>query len=355
MEKGTTQNPDQRLDNGQGPEVDASLEALFEHASRRPLPPEEDRQTVMAAVHQEWQAVSRSRRLRRNMAGLAVAASTILAIGLLVFQKPEISTPLQPVPVAVVEKANGQVRVMNDDAGGAGVDAAVGTLLLHGQVISTGNQSGLALRLDIGIDLRIDQNSEFRLSNGRNIDLRAGRIYVDTQAGNSPYPVQGSGKSLVINTQRGAVTHTGTQFMVTMMASELTVSVREGRVEVSDSGRPGATPLQVSRGQLLAIAADGERELGTVEPHGENWQWAEDLGAGFVLDGRTMTDFFDWVASESGLEIRYASEEALSMSEKTVLHGKIELPATRALDVVLMSSDLSATIESGVITISLKP
>ena len=334
---------------------DSRLEALFEHASRRPEPPEADRVAVMQAVRSEWQSISGKRRLRRRVVGFSLAAAVALAVLVTALSTPELASVPQPVRFAMVEKTSGNVRLISAEPGQGPAALARDMPVSTGQTIKTGNQSGAALLIDTAISLRIGPDTEIVLTDRKSVELRSGRVYVDTQAGESPYTAMQSQKLLEIITVRGAIAHMGTQFMVRLNPEELNVSVREGRVRFSDRAQADTGPLVVEQGQGLAVKAGGEREVDSIVSHGQDWEWAEELGPGFVLDGRTMASFFDWVAKETGLEVSYASPEAKANSETTVLHGKIDLPARQALDVVLLSSDLSATIGDGVIEISLKP
>jgi hypothetical protein len=155
-------------------------------------------------------------------------------------------------------------------------------------------------------------------------------------------------------TARGAVRHLGTQYMVRMEDQRLLVGVRSGSVQVLAGKSANTTPLFVANGHELLIEQAGDHELQPLKAYGSDWLWAENLGPGFVLDGRTLTEFLEWVAGETGLTLTYQTSMAKSVADDTVLHGKVDLPAKEALDLVLLTSDLSAEIRDGSIEIRLK-
>jgi hypothetical protein len=352
MDKG---KPDREQERD-APNGDAALETLFSKARARPEPSANDRRRVRAAVLSDWQAVASGRRWRRTAGMIAVAATVAAVVGLAVFRAGPTLSPPEPKEMARVEKLSGSARLVEGESSGAGLPLARGMPVTTGQTLTTGLRSGIALRLASGMSLRIDAQTKLDLVDAQSVRLETGRVYIDTHGveneigGDSGEPAH-----VAVLTRRGTVRHVGTQFMVRMGGEQLEVSVRSGSVRINAVDAPAVAPLDVPGGYALIVNDDGVSELAQSDVHGDQWRWAEELGAGFELDGRTMAEFLSWVGSETGQEIVYSSERARVVAEETQLHGQVDLPARDALDLVLLSSDLAAEVRDTAIEIHLKP
>lgn len=338
-----------------GDPVDRALESLLRNASSRPVPAEADRRAVERAVREEWLRVTAGRRRRRRAVALSLAASIVLVVALTLWNGGEPVSDAALAEVARADRVTGRVDVLG---GGADASLAGGMSVRAGETLRTAVGSGAALRLQDGISLRVDEESAVEFISGHSLALHAGRIYVDTgwERARPAAAPGGSGSDfpLEILTSAGTVRHFGTRYMVGFDDRRLEVRVRSGAVRFV-AFEDGAAAVFVSDGQQLSFAEGSEPELAPTDIHGDQWQWAEELGPGFVLDGRSMAEFLAWVARETGLELKYLSSAAQLAAERTILHGKVDLPAREALDVVLMSSDLSATIGDGSIEVSVRP
>lgn len=349
MEEGRQQSPTSGVPDEQ------ALESLLRHARSRPVPPEGDRRAVERAVRDEWLRVTGRRRWRRRAVGFSAAASLAAVVALLLWTGGAPVDDPTRAEVARVVKVTGRVRAL---AGGAedGGDLSGGMAVRAGQAVRTAPGSGIALVLEEGISLRVDQESLVEFISGHSLHLQSGRVYVDTGSdGRSPEGVSPGASpdfSFEILTSTGIVRHFGTQYMVGVDDRRLKVRVRSGAVRFV---APGGAPVFVSDGQQLSFSQHGEPELAPTDTHGDQWQWAEELGPGFVLEGRSLAEFLAWVAHETGLELKYHSNAEKLAAEQTVLHGTIDLPAREALGTVLMGSDLRAEIGDGVIEIGWNP
>ena len=351
MTNGNLENSGQA---GQAP-ADDVLESLFRQASARKEPSEDDRLAVRSAVREEWLNVTGRRRWRRRAVGFSVAAAALVASMLVLIDSGRMPVTPALQQMAGVERLNGEVLVNAQGSTSLGAALALRAPLYPGQAVTTGSGAGLGLRLESGISLRIDENSRIALVNGATVELERGRVYVDTEA-ESPGPA-GAGAStsrFEILTSHGAVRHLGTQYMVDLGHDALRVNVRRGVVQLAVKDDAKAAPVYIPGGQQLALEASGQPVLSPGDAFGDEWLWAEALAPGYRMDGRTMAEFLEWVSSETGYEIVYETEQARTVAEDTVLHGEIDLPARKALDVVVRSSDLVAELEDGIIEISIE-
>ena len=200
----------------------------------------------------------------------------------------------------------------------------------------------MAIRWLNGESIRLDEHTKLRLKSAVEIELIAGRIYVDT-AGAGPIA------ELLITTPAGQVRHLGTRYMTTVSAGGTSVSVREGQVLLEAQG----VETVAGRGEQLKVNASGAHSLEMISTYGPLWQWTEELAPVFSSDGRSIADFLDWVARESGRVVEFASPQAEKLAGDTLLRGQVEMEPMRALNVVMQTSDLASEVSAGMIVVRL--
>jgi len=319
-----------------------SVAELFQHASARERPPAEDELAIRQALHAEWSGMTRKRRKRKAQFSLAAAASAVLAVmvGVSLTRSPQ---PLEPMTqVATVEKQLGSIRVLPGVSGNA-QNQGESAVLMSGQQIVTGKNSGLALRWLNGESIRLNESTELRLTAAGEINLLAGQIYVDTDEADPT-------ADLHIATPAGLVRHIGTRYMTAVTADGTSVSVREGQVLLDRSG----VESLAARGDQLKVDTSGTLVRESIPGYGDLWQWTEELAPVFPSDGRSMADFLDWVGHESGRTVEFASPAAQKLAGETLLRGKVDMEPMRALAIVLQTSDLMSEISAGTIVVRLR-
>lgn len=319
---------------------DEAFAELLSAASPRSAPPEAEAALIRAAVHAEWQRVAAGRTRRRHIASFALAASVLLAVfaTLNLLRDPIDDFRLQQV--ATIAKQFGDV-VVNDQVAGSRQAAMV-----HGRdIVSTGSASGLALDWHDGGSLRLDENTMVEFEAGNQIYLQRGRVYFDSQAG--PLSAQAAGGDAVefaIRTDYGTVRHLGTQYMANVGSGELVVSVREGMVSI------GGT-VRATKGQQFAISRAGV--LTASDTNGvDDWGWVEKSSPAVNLHGRLIHEALEWVSRESGRTIQYTSAGAEALARTESLKGDFEFEPSRALEIFMLTVDLTARIEGTVIVVS---
>ncbi|MBT8047545.1 MAG: FecR domain-containing protein [Xanthomonadales bacterium] len=319
------------------------FEELFQHASARKRPPAEDEEAIREALHAQWRQSVRRRNWRRIIISTAAAASVALAVWIpMNLQRgPELQIPA--LQLATVDKALGDVLV-HPIGGHPAHRPTLGTTLLTGQAIATASESWLGLRWEDGTSVRMDQNSEVRLTPKGEIELISGRLYTDTKGAD---PV---GSTPVILTPAGPVMHLGTQYMTHVSGRVTRVSVREGQVTL---GEPGDQAV-ASRGEQLIAEMSGTPRRDEIKVYGAFWDWTQGLAPTFVSDGRSIIEFLDWVGRESGHEVRFESPRAKRVAADTLLRGNVELQPMRALQVMLQTTDLVSEVNAGTIVVALR-
>ena len=317
------------------------LAELFRHASARERPPADDELTIRQALHTQWSHMTRQRKRRKTMITLAAAASAVIAVMVGIRMPPVSDSAPSLTQLAAVEKTLGMVQITSSDGSLQRPDSA--TALMSGQQIVTSSDSRMALRWLNGESIRLDENTELILNSSDEISLQAGQIYLDTGQAEA-------NRELTVSTPAGRVRHLGTRYMTTVSGDVTSVSVREGQVSVEVKG----VETVADQGVRLTVDTAGASSLGSVSSYGPMWQWTEELAPAFSSGGRSMLQFLDWVAHESGRVVEFASTEAERLARDTDLRGRIDMEPMRALEAILLTSDLVAEVDAGTIVVRLR-
>jgi ferric-dicitrate binding protein FerR (iron transport regulator) len=286
-------------------------------------PPESAR--VYKHVRREWEKGAARRRYRRWALPVALAASVVLAVTIV----------LQPPPMAPERIAIGTVaKLVGDTASGA--LPAIGEPIYAGEVLTTGAGQKLSVVINNVESLRLDQNTTLAVLAKDEFRLESGRVYADT--GDFMYRDRG----LIINTAMGSVTDVGTQFAVQVAAERLDVAVREGRVDVSH----GTNEFVAVAGERLRLVQDDEPLVVTVAPHDSFWNWTASLAPVFDIEDKSLLDFLRWAARETGRELVFEDNELRMSAMRTDLHGSVEnFEPLEAVESVLATTNFHYRIQ----------
>lgn len=295
-----------------------SVHGEWQAATQRP-----DERRVYTSVYREWRRDNTRRRAVRWALPVALAASVLVAIGLV---QPPPKQDVAPVMVGSI------VKLVGFDGG----EYANGQSIPAGSNIVTGEGEGMSLQLANAASLRIDENTMLEIDSGNRMTLVRGRVYADT--GDFVY----RNNRLVIDTAHGAVTDIGTQFVVAADSEALDVAVREGRVDIRD----GTVAASAVAGERLMVR-DGRTDLEAIAPHDEFWDWTAALAPAFDIENRSLLEFLRWAARETGRELEFADEELRLAAMRTDLHGSVgDLTPTDAIVSVLATTRFRYRIES---------
>jgi hypothetical protein len=299
------------------------------------------------AVQAEWQAVTGRRRSRTRLTRFAIAATVLLAViaSFNVLRESGVA----PVQVATINKSYGSILLGNQLQLNELSDFST---ITAGQSIVTRTDSGINLEWGRGGSLRIDADTRIEFISAEEVYLRSGRIYFDSTpseliAGTSGGSVE---TQFRIKTDHGTVTHVGTQFMTHSSGTELTITVREGRVSM-DGNYHNETVLE---GQQLKVTGSNRASVANFPHHGPAWDWVEKTSPIANVDGRSVDEFLKWIGRETGLDISYESPEAEQKARAGILKGKVDMDPRSALAFRMMGEDLNWHIDGGTIKVSLK-
>jgi len=261
-----------------------------------------DSARVYTQVRREWNKTpARRSRVWRWAVPLAMAASAILALALVLQPAPPVATV---VPVGTVAKTVGlqSQRYAN------------GAEIFPGDTLATGPGGGMSIRLSNAESLRLDQETTLVVVAANRFELAGGRVYADT--GNFMF----RDKGLVIDTAMGTVTDVGTQFAVDVGAGSLDVAVREGRVDVVNEGQE----FVAVAGERMRLDAGQGATFEELAAHDDYWDWVSSLAPAYDLENRSLLDFLRWATRETGLELVFTSNDLRMAAMRTDLHGSVE-------------------------------
>jgi len=281
------------------------------------------RARAFEAAQAEWQR-SRARpqrgaRMRRAAWAAAVAA---LAIGAALW------VPQFTAPIASLDRVHGSVSADADPL-------EAGARLRRGAAVETAPESGALLRYSPGLTVRLDAGTRVAMVDRATLRLDAGRVYIAV--------APGTAGSFVVRTALGDVRHVGTRYAVSSRDGGLEVAVREGEVRI-DLG--GARAERAVAGEALRIDPEGAVQRAELAADDARWAWIGNLPAPVVIEGRTLAEFLQWYAVETGRRVAYADDATRARAQAAILHGSVDgLPPAQALAIVASSVDVEATLQ----------
>ncbi len=314
--------------------IPADIEArVYERVHREWLassqPPDGAR--VYQFVRREWKKGTTRRRARRWALPVALAASVVLAVTMVV-QPPPLVT--ESVTIGTVAKVVGGASTGSLPVAGQSIRA--------GDVLSTGAGQKLSIVIDNVESLRLDENTTLAVVTKDEFRLESGRVYADT--GDFMYRDGG----MNIETAMGTVSDVGTQFAVRIAAAQLDVAVREGRVDVSQ----GTKDYVAVAGERLLLTGIDDPVVQSVEAHDPYWDWTTSLAPVYDIENKSLLDFLRWAARETGRELVFQDNELRMSAMRTDLHGSVEdFEPLEAVESVLATTNFRYRLEADRIVI----
>jgi ferric-dicitrate binding protein FerR (iron transport regulator) len=202
--------------------------------------------------------------------------------------------------------------------------------------IGTGPGVVAAFVLAGGSTLRVNENTRLRIESPTIIALERGTVYLDAGSNKSD-------RSLEVVTHLGTIRDIGTRFEVQADGVRVRVRVRDGEVVLAR----GTSATRARSGTEIAVESDSVTTR-AVPLFGEDWAWVGRLPETFDLKGRSLTEFLDWVARETGFTVSFENEALAARAKGMVLEGSIDgLSPEEALDVVLPATGLEHRVSDG--------
>lgn len=323
-------------------DTDRSLEELLGRASPRPVPNLADAAAVREAVRAEWHSVSGKHRSRKRLLRFAVAA-TILVSVFSIFNSYRVPDP-GVVQVASIQKRFGTIYVLGKQSQ---LTPADDLAAIHaGQIIVTGDDAGIALSWGLGGSVRMNKGTKIEFIDENTVRLWSGQVYFDSEpsglvAGNS----RGGVDSFEIETEHGLVSHVGTQFMTEVESDEISVSVREGRVDVAGK----YYPYTVEKGEQVTFRGRERPVAFSFPEYGAAWDWVGHTSPSINVDGRSVYEFLHWAGRELGREIIFSSDSVRQNAMDEIFHGDVNTAPADALSMRMATTDIEWRYDEGAI------
>ncbi len=284
---------------------------------------------IRAASEQEWRSSTRRPQSPRHALRYAAAAIIVLAIGGAVVLG--LSPGNAGAVIGTLERADqpGAVehRWLRDRAIGNG------EALHAGQRVEV--RGGARIALAGAGSLRLAAGTKVKILSAQVLKLIDGSLYFDMP----PAPGKQSGFSA--QTPAGTFTHVGTQFQLAVHAGATQLQVREGRVR----WHSGRGDVLAETGTQLTIDASGRATSTQVGTTGSNWSWIEGLARPFEIENRSLTEFLQHVARETGRTLVFANAAVETRAATTQLHGSLDEQApVDALATVMATTSLRFTL-----------
>ncbi|HEY6643805.1 FecR domain-containing protein [Povalibacter sp.] len=314
-----------------GPDDETSVRDLLRAAGARELPPDNVINDARQAVYREWRQLVRQRRRGRIVRyGIAASLAAGIVAAILIFQPGQRFGE----PIATVARVEGTLQMTISGGGDEWHPVTPGTPLPRGAMLRTDESTRAALLVGAGVSVRVDSDSLVELRGEDRIVLDSGALYVDSGSDAA------AAQPLVIDTLFGSVRHVGTQYELRTLGGGIAVSVREGRIEVERAGQVYAG----TAGERLMIPRQGDIEREAISTQDPRWQWATGIAPVFAIDRRSLSEFLEWMARETGKRIVYASPEVQARAEQLILRGSVSnLPPEQALAAVLATTPFTRT------------
>lgn len=311
---------------------DTDLAALLAAAGPRTLPSPEAMASVRAAVEAEWRATLAARQRRQRFTSWAAAAGVAVA-ALAVWIAQPLRSP-DGVVVASLTRVVGDVQQNSGD--GRWVPLNSPGSLQTGAQLRTGTGGQAALRLDDGVEMRLDSRTLVVFEDAQQARLAHGAVYVDSHAEPGTTP-----SDFTLATPAGTVRHLGTQYQARVANGDLRVAVREGRVQVGTT----AGNVQGTAGEQLTIR-DGRVARAELAANAADWDWLATITPPFSLEGRSVDAFLTWAGRETGRAVVYGSPDAEQQAREVILSGTLEgLTPDEAVAAVLSTTSLQAALD----------
>ena len=328
---------------------DHQIAAWLRTAAPRPQPSPQAQSRAQAAAKDRWRQLLLSRRRAASSLILMWAGAAAVLVLVLFGTFVSVRSADEP-PIAI---AFGQVEHLVG-AGRVTPSGEPETPLTAGVTVATGTsvttESGrVAIAVPNGLSLRLDRYSQLYVDGPEQVTLVAGSLYVDTGL------LTGS-RRLRVASPAGTVEHVGTQYQVTIKGGATLISVRDGsvRLQPADARAKSETYL-IPHGRQIELTPQREPVWSEVAPFDPRWAWAAQAAVPFVIDGRSVTAFLDWICRENGWRWSSAVGIAATDLDNIVLRGSIESLDVRdslALVAAVAELEIALDAETGTLTVS---
>jgi hypothetical protein len=132
--------------------------------------------------------------------------------------------------------------------------------------------------------------------------------------------------------------------MVSQNGNDVAVAVRSGSVKLTAANTQTAEELTIEHSQLAKINQQGEVAVEPVTAFDPLWDWTFVAQAGFDLENKSLFQFVQWFAEQSGLTVDWQNHE--SQTKRVRLQGNIKnMQPELAINTVFQSTQFNYEME----------
>ncbi len=297
------------------------IENILDKAGPRIKPEQQVRDEVYKEVHKMWLATHRSPFYKTPV--FKIAASLFLLIS--VFSFTLLNQSDQPIyNIAQSIEAQGQIQINHNNKGWRNLGNE--KVISSGDSIKTLKNDRLLVNLFNGNQFRVDENTHLKIESNNHLLLLSGRIYIDSGSTSEDH-------KLSIETPFAEVNHIGTQYSVSFIDDELSIGVRDGLVLIKGDD---VVQSEVKKGKSYLLKSNGMVSYADIKPYDSMWQWTQKISSDFLIQDRSLSDYLDWVSSETGYPIKWESVTVRNKAKSIKLSGSInDIQPIDSLDVIL--------------------
>ncbi|WP_154224387.1 FecR domain-containing protein [Marinicella rhabdoformis] len=298
----------------------------------------ESKAVVKAHWQQQIQKHKKARQAQHKKYLWPMAASFLLVASLLLFRNQTEKTTIEPVFLASIAAYQGEVSIQQ--IGGKFKELRSDSPLKQGTQLQTDDDSFLSMKLLDNSEIRLAANTTLILRTG-SIELKQGQLYHDTDSAFKAMP-------LTIETEYGKIKHIGTRYLVNAKADQVDVAVRSGKVKVSNDHAVEEVLNSQQKIQLMDSENSGISPIAANDPI---WDWTFKAQAEFKLNQKSLHDFVEWYAHQTGIQVDWNQLE--SQTKRVKLNGSIKnMNAEQAIKTVFLSTQYFYHIKNGVLQIT---
>lgn len=304
--------------DSQQADSDAELQALLSNAGTRPQPSAEAEQAAFNKLHAAWQtkvAEHKKQQQRRWLSIASAAAAVVLAVFATTVWTPQQAGEWQ------VQLAAGSIKLADQPLTAPQIFMPAQNQTLHAVAPTR-------LVSSQGADLRLAQGTTVHWLDQTNLQLDAGRIYVDTK----------DLSDFSISTEFGTVRDIGTRYMVDLNTNRLSVAVREGATEIASEFGQHTAHAKPMMAAIVHVDRSG-LEIDVEPTSDQRWNWIHEVSSGY--SERTVPALLSAIGRDLGKQVSYASHGVeATVANATVAGTLTGLAPREALQLVARSAEL---------------
>eukprot|EP00752_Nemacystus_decipiens_P017193 g15402.t1 len=216
----------------------------------------------------------------------------------------------------------------------------IGQPVRIGQTVSTRHDSFAKITLQNRVSVSLGPSTRVVVHDAALLSLTQGRIYVDAGHG-----------QIRLLTPHVQVVDIGTIYQVVSNDAQTTVTMREGEVQLVFDRNHHRLAARDGYGDFVAISAAGEIvEDGRLSTTDTSWSWQQAARAPLKLDRLPVLDYVQWLARDSGISLRFASNAVRGDENAITFEGR------RVIDVLqdYQTRGFAFLYSSGVVRASLR-